>query len=48
MNNKYIIKVKHPIIRAGLEIETEASEGYLVSVLNKLMEMVRGFNNQGE
>lgn len=46
MNNKYKIKVKHPLIRAGLTIETEASEKYLVPVLNIVMEKVREFNQQ--
>lgn len=44
MNNKYIIRVKHPLIRAGLSIETEASERYLFAVLKKLLELVRQFN----
>jgi len=44
MNNKYTIKIKHPLIRAGLTIETEASEKYLVSVVKKLMELVREIN----
>ena len=48
MNNKYIIRVKHPLLRPGLEIETEASEKYLVSVLKKIMEKVREFNTSSE
>ena len=44
MNNKYIIRVEHPLIRTGLTIETEASEKYVIPVLIKLMEIVREFN----
>lgn len=44
MNNKYIIRVKHPLIRPGLEIETEVSEKYLTPVLDILMTKVREFN----
>ncbi len=44
MNNKYTIRAKHPLLRAGLEIETEASERYVVKVLDKLMELIRDFN----
>ena len=44
MNNKYIIRVEHPLIRAGITIETEASEKYLVAVLKKLMDLVREYN----
>jgi hypothetical protein len=46
MNNKYKIKVKHPLLRPGLEIETEASEKYLVPVLETLLEKVREFNKK--
>lgn len=44
MNNKYIIKAKHPLLRAGLYIETESSEKYLVEVVKKLMELIREIN----
>lgn len=44
MNNKYTIKAKHPLLRPGLEIETEASEAYLVSVVNTLLEKIREIN----
>ena len=44
MNNKYIIKAEHPLIRTGLTIETEASEKYVVEVTNKLMEIIREIN----
>lgn len=44
MNNKYKIKIKHPLVRAGIEIETESSEKYLVEVLKKVLEKVREFN----
>ncbi|MFA5397828.1 MAG: hypothetical protein WC346_17595 [Methanogenium sp.] len=45
MNNKYKITIKHPLVRPGIEIETEASETYLVRVLEKTMDIVREFNN---
>ena len=44
MNNKYIIKAEHPLLRAGLTIETEASEKYVVAVINKLLEIIREVN----
>ena len=44
MNNKYKIKVGHPLVRPGLTIETEASERYVLDVTNKLMEIVRDLN----
>ena len=44
MNNKYIIKAKHPLIRAGLEIETEASEKYVQVVIEKLLDIIRALN----
>jgi hypothetical protein len=44
MNNKYIIRVYHPLLRAGLEIETEASERYVVPVVLKLMDLIREIN----
>jgi hypothetical protein len=44
MNNKYKIKIKHPLIRTGLSIETEASERYVVDVVDKCMELVRTIN----
>ena len=46
MNNKYIIKAKHPLIRTGLSIETEASERYVVRVVNKLMDLIREINEE--
>jgi len=48
MNNKYTIRAEHPLIRAGLTVETEASERYLVKVLHKLMELIRQFNKEQE
>lgn len=44
MNNKYIVRVGHPLLRPGLTIETEASEKYLTAVVAKLMETVREIN----
>jgi hypothetical protein len=48
MNNKYIIKVEHPLLRPGISIETESSEKYLVPVVKKLMELVREINENKE
>jgi hypothetical protein len=45
MNNKYIVTVEHPLIRPGLKITTEASERYVVAVVNKVMELVREMNS---
>lgn len=47
MNNKYIIKVEHPLVRPGLTIETEASERYVPDVVGRLMEIVRDINRDG-
>jgi hypothetical protein len=44
MNNTYKITVKSPLLRGGLEIETECSEKYLRDVLHKIMDEVRQFN----
>jgi hypothetical protein len=44
MNNKYIIRVTHPLIRPGVTIETEASEKYVVAVAKTLLEKVREIN----
>lgn len=48
MNNKYIIKVEHPLIRPGLSIVTEASERYVQPVVEKLMEIIRAINESAE
>ena len=44
LNNKYTIRVEHPLLRLGLSIETEASEKYVVRVLEKMMGLIRQFN----
>jgi hypothetical protein len=44
MNNKYKITIKHPVLRPGLEIETEASERYLVEVVQIAMDKAREIN----
>jgi hypothetical protein len=44
MNNKYIVRITHPLLRPGLEIETEASEKYLVKVVETLLDKVRELN----
>ena len=46
MNNIYKITVEHPLVRPGLTIETEASENYIVKVVNTLMKNVRVINDQ--
>lgn len=45
MNNKYVIRVGHPLLRPGLTIETEASEDYVVAVTHTLIRTVRQINN---
>ncbi len=47
MNNKYKITAKHPLVRPGLTIETEASERYVVPVVKKLMDLIRELNKSG-
>jgi hypothetical protein len=48
MNNKYIITAEHPLLRPGLTIKTEASEKYVVPVVNKLMDLIREINQPKE
>lgn len=48
MNNKYTIRACHPLLRPGLEIETEVSERYVVPVLSELMDLIREFNHNEE
>jgi len=48
MNNIYKVKVKTPLLRPGLEIETECSEKYLVDVTKTLLEKVREINTKDE
>ena len=45
MNNKYKITMESPLVRAGIKIETEVSERYVVPVLEKMMELVRQYNS---
>ena len=44
MNNTYKITIESPLLRAGIKIETECSENYIVPVMNKVMEIVREIN----
>lgn len=44
MNNKYKIIIEAPLVRAGVKIETECSEKYVVKVMEKIMELVREMN----
>jgi hypothetical protein len=44
VNNKYRIIITHPLVRPGLVLETEASEKYLVPVVNKALDKVREIN----
>jgi hypothetical protein len=46
LNNKYIIRIEHPLLRPGLSIETESSEKYTNEVLRKVMEIAREHNRQ--
>jgi hypothetical protein len=48
MNNKYKITIESPLVRAGIKIETECSEKYVVPVTEKLMEIVREINKLDE
>ncbi len=48
MNNKYTIRIKAPLVRPGMEIETHVSEKYLVRALRTLFEKVREFNKNEE
>lgn len=47
MNNKYVIRFEHPLIRPGITIITEASEKYVVAVIKKGMELIRELNKPG-
>jgi len=44
MNNKYKIRITHPLIRPGMTIETESSEKYLIAVTLQLLDLVRAIN----
>jgi hypothetical protein len=46
MNNKYKITITAPLLRPGIEIETEVSEKYVVAVLDKLIDLVREYNEK--
>ena len=48
MNNKYKITIESPLLRAGMKIETECSEKYVVPVTNKIMELVREINSKNK
>ena len=48
MNNKYKITIESPLLRAGMKIETECSERYVVKVHNKIMGLVREINTPTE
>ena len=48
MNNTYKITVESPLVRAGIKIETECSEKYLVPVSEMLMKLVREINKPDE
>lgn len=47
MNNTYKILVQSPLLRPGLQIETEVSEKYLVPAVQTLMEKIRLINTAG-
>lgn len=44
LNNRYIIRVEAPLLRAGLVIETEVSERYVVRATKILLDLVREVN----
>lgn len=44
MNNKYIVTFKHPLVRPGIEIQTESSEKYLVAVIKMGLDKIRELN----
>ncbi len=48
VNNEYTIRIRAPLVRPGLEIETKVSEKYLVRALKMLFAKVREFNKGEE
>lgn len=44
MNNTHTIRLKSPLVRPGLEIETQVSKRYLAKALAGLLDEVREFN----
>lgn len=44
MNNKYTVKIKSPILRPGLVIETKCSGKYLVAVVADAIVQARAIN----
>jgi hypothetical protein len=44
-NERWVIRFSAPILRPGINIETEVSGKYLVSTVLKGMEFVREINN---
>ena len=48
MNNKYIIRFEHPLVRPGITIVTEVSERYVVAVIQKSLDIIRELNTPKE
>ncbi len=46
LNNTIKITIGSPLLRPGLTIETETSEGYAYAVLCRMMNIVRIFNEK--
>ena len=44
-NEMVIIRVKSPLLRAGLELETQVSKPYAKDAVADLLEIVRSINN---
>jgi len=44
MNNTYRITMTSPLLRPGITIETEVSERYLKSAVEKLLDIIRDIN----
>jgi len=48
MNQTYKIRIRSPLLRPGIEIETDVSTKYLVASLRDIMEKVREFNAEAD
>ena len=46
MNNRYVIEVQSPLLRPGLTIKTEVSEKYVEKTLEKILEIIKQFNDK--
>lgn len=48
MNHTITIRVGTPLLRPGLEVETQVSLQYLIPAMRDLLDRIRDFNNQKE